>query len=182
MSHGNEGVGGQEIDRVQTFIRLFNMYHHRIYGYCMSLSGDWANADDIFQETAVVLWEKFEQFTPGTDFLSWSLNITYFQFLSHRKKQAIHSKHFSASTLDNISEIATSSTQDSISLESLRKCVAKLPDHSKELLSLRYEDRITIQKISDRVQQSVAVLYKRYQKIHSLLFECVRRHIRGVEL
>jgi RNA polymerase sigma-70 factor (ECF subfamily) len=182
MSHGNERVGGQGIDSVQTFIRLFNMYHHRIYGYCMSLTGNWANADDIFQETAVVLWEKFEKFEPGTDFLSWALKIAYFQFLSHRKKQAIHSKHFSTSTLENISEITTSSAKDSVSLESLRKCVEKLPDHSKELLSLRYEDRITIQKISDRVQQSVAVLYKRYQKIHSLLFECVRRQIRGVKL
>ena len=52
------------------FGRLFVQYQPRIYGYIRSLVADRSDAEDMLQETASVLWQKFDEFTPGTNFLA----------------------------------------------------------------------------------------------------------------
>ena len=171
-----ENLDGQ--NKVQSFLRLYSVYQHRVYGYIMSLVGDWNQSDDIYQETTGVLWAKFDQFVPETDFLSWALKIAHFQVLSHRKRANVHRKYFSQQTLDKLNEVAISSSSDSETLlNALRKCIKQLPDRSQILISLRYEDGATAQKIAQRVQQSVNTLYKEYQKIHTQLFQCIRKQL-----
>jgi RNA polymerase sigma-70 factor (ECF subfamily) len=165
-------------DGVESFLRLHSLYQHRIYGYIMSLVGDWSQADDIYQETTSVLWTKYSQFVPGTDYLAWALRIAHFQVLSHLKKANLHRKYFSSQTLDKLNEIAVSAgTESQESLDALRHCIKLLPERSKKLLSLRYEDGTTVQKIAQRVRESVHSLYKEYQKIHTQLFQCIRRQL-----
>lgn len=53
----------------------------------MSAIGDWNQADDILQETMSVLWNKFDQYVIGTDFLSWALKVAHFQVLCHIKSR-----------------------------------------------------------------------------------------------
>jgi RNA polymerase sigma-70 factor (ECF subfamily) len=165
-------------ERIKVFLRLHSIYQHRIYGFIMSAIGDWNQADDIFQETMGVLWNKFDQFVFGTNFLSWALKVTHYQILSHIKKQTTQNKYFCQETIENIREIAVSSAYDSDeSLKALRKCVKKLPEKSKKMLSLRYEDGASIQMIAQQIQQSVNTLYKSFQKIHYLLFQCIRKEL-----
>ena len=38
---------------------------------------DKAAADDIFQETSVILWKEFETFEQGTSFRKWSNTIVF---------------------------------------------------------------------------------------------------------
>lgn len=165
-------------DQVQTFLKLFSTYQHRIYGYIMSLTGDWNQADDIYQETMSVLWVKFDQYIPETDFLAWAFKIAYFQVLSHQKKATVRRKYFSRQTIDQLTEAAALSGSDSDeSLDALRKCIQQLPEYSKTLLSLRYEDSATVVKIAQRMKQSVNTLYKEYQRIHTQLFRCIRKQL-----
>jgi RNA polymerase sigma-70 factor (ECF subfamily) len=165
-------------DSVQDFLLMHASVQHRIYGFIMSFVGNWADTDDIYQETTSVMWKKFEEFTPGTDFLSWSLKIAHFQILSHKKKAIVSKKHFSQTTLENLYEVAISSVNDSgQTIDALRNCMMKLSEQSRNLLSLRYEDGITIPKVAQRIQRSVHTLYKEYRKIHTLLFRCVRKEM-----
>jgi len=53
----------------QEFMRLFLVSQRRILSYVMVLVPNFATAEDIVQESAAVMWEKFGQFTPGTDSL-----------------------------------------------------------------------------------------------------------------
>ncbi|NLK41754.1 MAG: RNA polymerase subunit sigma-70, partial [Planctomycetes bacterium] len=50
------------------FVQLFLMSQRRIYGYVMTLVPNVSDADDIVQETASVMWTKFGEYEPGTDF------------------------------------------------------------------------------------------------------------------
>jgi len=171
-------MSANDNERVKVFLNLYSTYQHRIYGFIMSIIGNWDQADDILQETMSVLWNKFKQYEPGTDFLSWAMKVAHFQVLSHIKKQKIQNKYFSRKTIENISEIAASSSGDKDeSLKALRQCMKKMSQRSRQLLALRYEDGATIQKIAQRIQESVNSLYKEYQRIHHQLFQCIRRQM-----
>lgn len=165
-------------DQVQAFLRLYSEYQHRIYGFIMSFVGDWNEADDVYQETVGVLWKKFQDFVPGTDFLSWALKVAHFQVLSHMKKKKMNKRYFSQASIDSLNEVAISSASESdMSIDALRKCVKKLSEESRRLLVLRYQEHATVSKIALRLQISVNTLYKKYQKIHARLFQCVRRQL-----
>ena len=165
-------------DRVQLFLRLHTANQHRIYGFIMSFVSNWTDSDDVYQETLSVLWKKFDEFVPGTNFLSWAFKIAHFQVLSYRKKKNIHRKHFSQAVVENLSEIANSSGNDSdMSLQALRKCIKKLPEQERRLLSLRYEDGATIKRVAQRIERSVNTLYKTYSRIHVQLFNCIRKQL-----
>ena len=70
------------------FGRLFVRDEARIYGYIRSLVVHRADAEDLLQETASVLWQKFHEFQPGSNFLAWAMSIARFQVRHFRRKEA----------------------------------------------------------------------------------------------
>jgi len=67
-------------------VRLFLANQRRILSYVAVLVPNFATAEDIVQESAAVMWEKFDQFTPGTDFTAWAIRIAKFKVLEHRRR------------------------------------------------------------------------------------------------
>ena len=61
-------------------------YERMVYGYILSLVPNWADADEILQETNIRLWEEFEKFQPGTNFAAWAIRVAHFQVLTWRKR------------------------------------------------------------------------------------------------
>jgi DNA-directed RNA polymerase specialized sigma24 family protein len=49
------------------FIRLMTKHERLVYGYILSLVPNWADADEILQETNIRLWEETS--------LSWELTL-----------------------------------------------------------------------------------------------------------
>jgi hypothetical protein len=53
--------------------------HERlVYGFMLSLVPNWADADEILQETNIRLWDEFEKFVPRTNFAAWAVRIARF--------------------------------------------------------------------------------------------------------
>ena len=47
------------------FIRLLMENERRIYAYILTLLGNGADAEDVLQETSIILWDKFAEFQPN---------------------------------------------------------------------------------------------------------------------
>ena len=80
-------MGSQEQDRsfVASFVRLFQQYERGLYRYILSLVLNVAAADDISQNTSLLLWEEFGRFDLNTDFGAWARTIAYYQVLKYRQ-------------------------------------------------------------------------------------------------
>jgi RNA polymerase sigma-70 factor (ECF subfamily) len=72
---------------VQEFMHLYVGKEQCIQSHIYTLVHNWAAAEDILQETAHILWLKFNDFEPGTDFMAWALAIAHYQVLKFRKSQ-----------------------------------------------------------------------------------------------
>ena len=59
--------------RYDEFAGLVRLHTGQVLAYINALVLDWNDADDLFQETCLVLWQKFDEFRPGTNFLAWAL-------------------------------------------------------------------------------------------------------------
>ncbi|MEZ5948397.1 MAG: sigma-70 family RNA polymerase sigma factor [Planctomycetaceae bacterium] len=68
----------QEIARCQPRLRAFVR--------CLLVRQ--CDVDDLLQEVNAVLWEKAEEFQPGTDFWAWASQIARFKALNLIRKHA----------------------------------------------------------------------------------------------
>src|SRR5215216_964220 len=122
------------------FIRLMTRHERMVYGYILSLVPNWADADEILQETNIRLWEEFEKFQPGTNFAAWSIRVAHFQVLTWRKKVSRSRLVFDQRVVDALA-VEPMWTDDEFEArqQALADCVSELPDHSRELLRHCYD-------------------------------------------
>ena len=53
------------------FVERFVRSQDRIYAYVATLLPNRADAEEVFQQTSLVLWKKWRQFDPGCDIVRW---------------------------------------------------------------------------------------------------------------
>src|SRR6476619_4090774 len=75
-----------DLDR-EEFARQFSRNARRIYGFVMTLVFNYHDAEEVFQNTSVVLWNKFAEFQPGSDFFAWASRVAYYEVLSLMKQR-----------------------------------------------------------------------------------------------
>lgn len=147
---------------------------NRVYAYVLVFVPHGPDADDIMQETASVMWEKFETFTPGTDFARWAKKIAYHKILDHRKKRGRHRVVFSDELLNLLAEEAEAVLdQTDPRLEALKFCLKRLSDRDRSLVRLHYEEGVAIKGMAEQANRSVQGLYKVMVRIHNRLRDCV---------
>ena len=54
------------------FVQQLTANQNRLYGYIFSLLGDHHRANDVLQETNMVLWRKAAEFQTDRDFIPWA--------------------------------------------------------------------------------------------------------------
>jgi len=163
--------------RGQLFMSLYSAdVQRRLYRYVYSLFPDDTVVDDIIQETVSYMWERFDEFRQGSNFLAWALTIAKYRVLNQIKQSKRDKRVFSHSTLQSIEEVALNRIQneDDRHLDKLRCCVKKLSPRDRHLLTLRYEVNSTLKSMSENIGLSVNTIYNRLYRIRVILFNCVR--------
>ena len=74
--------------RYQDFVRLFAHHEPDLRRFIRSLLPTAVDADEVLQQTAIVIWRKFDQFDPQTNFMKWACVISRFEALAYRRKMA----------------------------------------------------------------------------------------------
>ena len=71
-----------QTDHTELFVQPLTENQNRLYGYVYSLLGDHGRAEDVLQETNLVLWRKIAEFDQARPFLPWAFGIVRFQVLA----------------------------------------------------------------------------------------------------
>ena len=56
---------------------LMTRHQRQIFSYIYTLVPNRPDAEDLLQETSLVICEKFREFEVGTDFVAWACQIAY---------------------------------------------------------------------------------------------------------
>ena len=158
------------------YIRLLMSNQHQIYAYILKRIPNSSDADDIMQDVAVTLWEKFDQFQPGTNFAAWAITITRYKVLDFIRKNRNDRILFSTKTIEMLDDHTSGDKQNKEAIKDiLEKCISKLSENDRGLLQMRYSMDITIKMLAGRIGRSVHGLYSSLARIHNMLVDCVRR-------
>ena len=166
------------VDRTGEFVGLFAAHDRVIYKYILTLLGNAESADEVFQETSMVLWKKFGEFLPESNFGAWACRVAYFEVLKFRQTARRDRLLFSD---DLVGALAEQRTADADVLEerrlALRECLKKLGPHDRVLIEHRYGGTETIKQIAKRLGRPANTLYKALERIRHTLFECINKTV-----
>ncbi len=168
-------------EKTEQFLRLLAVNQNRIYAFILTLVPSLSDADDLLQDTVSVMWRKFNQFEPGSHFVSWGIKIAHLEIMSFRKRCRKRTFDSQVETAIHHCALAKNPEVDH-RISALRYCLGKLDAHGRELIRMRYEENITQKNLAKRIGISVQTMCKRMSKIHDLLFRCVRRTIASEEM
>ncbi|MBP8305055.1 MAG: sigma-70 family RNA polymerase sigma factor [Phycisphaerae bacterium] len=159
------------------FLRLFVRHQQEIYAYILTLVPHVDDADDLFQDGMTVMWRKFDQFEPGTNFAAWAVQIMRYLILDYRRHQARSKRVLMEDAIleELMDYIPTIQDELVARLEALRKCQTLLDERAKRILKMRYEHNTPIAEIASYLRVSRRHVYHLLGQINSVLLRCMRR-------
>ena len=159
------------------FVALWSEHSREVYAYIYALVFNSTDADDIFQETSITLFQKFHEFEPGTNFVGWAFRVAYhkvLQFLDRRRLL----EHVDERLLEAIEEGAQRTSVLSESrFSALTECLGKLSAKDQKLIRLRYQKSASVKTVAEKIGRSAAMVYKSLARVHDSLLDCVRRRL-----
>src|SRR5437764_7861828 len=76
------------------FVERFIRSQDRVYAYVATLLPNRADAEEVFQQTSLVLWRKWQEFDPNREFLPWACGIAHHEARNFMRKHQHGSRVF----------------------------------------------------------------------------------------
>ena len=160
------------------FVSLLTLNYYQIHAFILTMVPNKTDTEDILQNTIIYMWEHFDDFSPGTNFLSWAVTIAKFQVLTYRKSITRSKVHLSETALDLLIENNVKfSTHTDERYEALQKCIGKLPEKEQDFLKKIFTQGSSVKNIAENIGASINVVYKRLSRLKGILLDCIRQTI-----
>jgi RNA polymerase sigma-70 factor (ECF subfamily) len=165
----------------QRFLSLFLRSEREVFRYVAALVPNVADAEDIVQQTALALWEKFDAYDPNQPFTPWAcrfaLNKTR-QWIERRQRwQALLEGGLADELAQRREELRP---EIETRLKHLEGCLGKLPAEQRSIVEGYYYRRDGIEKVAEESGRTVAATYKTLQRIRQALQTCLENAAKGV--
>jgi RNA polymerase sigma-70 factor (ECF subfamily) len=173
-SRSDDSTGAQ-----QRFLSLFLRSEREIFRYVAALVPGVPDAEDIVQQTALALWEKFEAYDPAQPFTPWAC-----RFALNKARQWIERRQRWQALLEGgLAEELAQRRQElqgefELRLKHLEGCLGKLPEEQRSLVEGYYYERASVEKLAERSGRTTAATYKLLQRIRHTLQLCVEGQAR----
>ena len=162
--------------RDDEFVELLTRHKSPLFRFIFSLIHSMTEAEDVFQQTTVTLWDKFSEYQPGSDFFAWACTIARYKTLNFFQSQGRERLHFSDAVIDQLAshEEWPSDFHES-RLKALAACRDKLSAADQKLLVECYAGRGTILEVADRLGRPVGSVYSSLSRVRRVLHSCIQR-------
>lgn len=158
----------------ERFLSLFLRSEREVFRYVAALVPNVTDAEDIVQQTAVALWEKFDEYDPALPFTPWACRFALNkarQWIERRQRwQALLRQGLAEELAQRRQELLPEFEQR---LRHLERCLGKLPEGQRSLVEGYYYERVGIETLAQRSARSEAATYKMLQRIRQVLQACV---------
>jgi RNA polymerase sigma-70 factor (ECF subfamily) len=166
-----------EEDHREVFARIFAQNYRWMCAYLMTMLGNAADVEEVFQEVCVVLWREYPKFDPTTNFKKWASviarhKVMRFRTLNHRRAKQVP---------DEVLELIADEALEQSSVfeerrEALHACLQKLPKSDRALVATCYADsNRSFRNVAQQLGISCHTVYKALQRARKALRECVER-------
>jgi RNA polymerase sigma-70 factor, ECF subfamily len=168
-------VGCFEGDQGAAFVEMITQHQRILYGYIYTLVRNSADADDILQETNLVLWNKRLECESVNNFSAWACRVAFFKVQNFLKIKSRSRIYFDENLVTKISNAQIDRAEmHTIHTAMLANCLEKLSTSSQQLLKQCYNENCTVQDVAKQLQRPVNSIYNSLRDIRLKLWKCIK--------
>ena len=150
----------------------------RIRAYILSLVLDKERANDLLQQTNLVLLQKEADYKSGTNFDAWAYRIAYYEVLADRRDRHRDRLLFNDAALALIAARAEDELERyDDRTAALESCLQQLNSHQRELLRRRYRPGGGVEEVAKSLNKTPAAISAALYRIRQALLGCVERRL-----
>jgi RNA polymerase sigma-70 factor (ECF subfamily) len=166
-------------DRRAEFAAALRQHQNQLFGYIYTLVRDLDDADDLFQQTSLVLWDKFHRFDASRSFIAWACGVARFEVSNFLRSRSRHRVYFSDELGMMLIDAHEGLEQAELEerRDALAACMKKLRVRDQRLLDECYEQSSRIPEIAHLWGRSSQSIHNSLRRIRRTLFECVNRSL-----
>lgn len=159
------------------FADLLRRHQSQLFAYVHSLVRDLNDADDLFQQVAMTLWGKFDQFDRQRSFVAWACGFARLEVLNFLRTRSRSRLYFSDELNLLLIEAQTEIDQAELASrrEALSGCLERLRERDRELLFECYGASGAVSETARRRGRSSQSIHNSLRRIRRALFECIQR-------
>lgn len=118
-----------------TFDEIYKTYWQKIFRLCMGYVNDYDTAQDIAQETFIIVWQQLPKFRNESNISTWIFRIASNNCLRQVEKEKRYPK-----TELPLQLKAENDESAEPQIRFLYKCIAELPETDRIIISLELEN------------------------------------------
>ena len=160
----------------QEFVSLLTTSHGKLLGYLMTLLGVRQDSEDVLQKASLIMWQKFDDFESGTDFVAWASTICFYEAKNFQRLAARSPLQFDDALLEKLSsERLVDLPNQSRRISALEVCMGKLRDSDRDLVNAAYLDGNRISELASSLDRAPQTIYNKLNLIKKTLTDCVQQ-------
>lgn len=160
------------------FVTQITKCQRHLHAFILSMVWNPAEADDVLQETNLVLWEKVAEFDASRPFLPWAMRFAQFQAMAWLKRHHRQTQRFIFD--DDLAKLlADEAAMDEPAFDARRvalaSCFQKLRPEQRELIARRYEPEGSVNAMAEAAGTTAKAISDRLRRIRRSLLECIEK-------
>ena len=174
------GSVNTRIELVQELAR----YQSLVQAYAYSIVRDFHIAEDVYQEVALILAQKWEELPRGEELKPWLRETTRRKALEARRKHQksgpllsedvleLMGGHFGQTPAEERERERKRSMGDAMT-----QCLAQLHEAPRDVLEARYGKSLSCEQIAKQMGRTIQSIYALIKRARLSLAECVDRRL-----
>lgn len=172
-------------DKDESFVHLMVAHQVTLQAYVLGLLPGHQEVDDLIQEVNALLWQKRNEFEPGTNFKAWMFSVARYKVMALRrdeKRRKVWAMPDETLHLLMDEAVEVFFEADDPRHLALRECIRDLSPPDRGLILRRYLEDYSLKQLGREVGRKAVNLKGSLHRIRIALRGCVRRKIkiRGV--
>lgn len=163
------------------FSRKLTALQRSLYAYILTLLPNRTDAEDVLQETNLILCRKANEYDPEGHFQGWAFQIARYQVMAHITKSKRNRLQFSTDIIETLAAEQIDTKKLALSQKALQLCYELLPEHMKQIASLRFREESHLKDIALKVGRPIGSVSATLHRIRINLTKCVRKKLPLVE-
>lgn len=164
----------------QEFVMEMVSHQSHLHVYILSLIVDKQRAQDILQQTNLVLLKKASDFELGTSFGAWACRVAYYEVLADRKKRRSEKLLFDDEVLNVLAQDAEDQLENlnerAIALD---ECLKQLTSAQRKTLIERYSPGGSVKSMAEALGRTPNAVSLTLHRLRTILANCVERKLSG---
>jgi RNA polymerase sigma-70 factor (ECF subfamily) len=162
--------------QVENYVASVMRVQRSLYAFILAQLPSITEAEDVLQETNLVLWSKREEFSAADNLRALIFRVARYQVLAHCKKRQRDKSGFDKALIE---QLANEAEQRADALDEKRlamvRCLQKLRPRDRQMISDRYSRNMSGKQLAEQLGRTADSVFHSLRRIRNTLMRCIQK-------